>query len=137
MHPSKLFMTPQSRYSGVRPAKSTFLGGFCLQVFRQAGPPQGVDCLAPMGSKRKSVFPKNSTTHCQFENGIRGKQPFRSLSRRCTIELSPPLNIFNQINRIRMAAKNLFNKSKLFSSMLVSFSLRVCFWSTKNKESMQ
>ena len=32
--------------------------GFCLQVFCQAGPPKRVDCLAPMGNKRKVLFPR-------------------------------------------------------------------------------
>ena len=33
-----------------------FLRGFCLEVFRQAGPPQLVDCLAPMGNQSKMYF---------------------------------------------------------------------------------
>ena len=32
--------------------------GLCLQVFRQAGPPQRVDRLAQMGNNRKVFFPK-------------------------------------------------------------------------------
>ena len=32
--------------------------GFCLHAFRQAGPPQRVDCLAPMGNRRKVSFPR-------------------------------------------------------------------------------
>ena len=30
---------------------NTFFGGFCLQVFREAGPPKRVDCLASIGNK--------------------------------------------------------------------------------------
>ena len=33
-----------------------FLRRFCFQVFRQAGPPQLVDCLTPMGNQRKVYF---------------------------------------------------------------------------------
>ena len=32
--------------------------GFCLRIIRQAGPPQPVDCLAPMGNKLKVSFPR-------------------------------------------------------------------------------
>ena len=59
----------------ITPTQSTFFG-FCLQVFRQAGPPQRVDFLAPMGSRRKVFSP---TTHCQFENRTRAQQLFNHL----------------------------------------------------------
>ena len=36
-----------------------FLGGkFCLQVLRQAGPPQRVDCLTSTENERKVSFPR-------------------------------------------------------------------------------
>ena len=49
------------------PLQSTFFG-FCLQVFLQAGLPRREDSLTPW-KYCWTVFPKNTTTHCQFGNG--------------------------------------------------------------------
>ena len=40
--------------------QSIHLFWFCLQVFRQAGPPNRIDCLSQWGNKRQVSFP---TTH--------------------------------------------------------------------------
>ena len=49
--------------------------GFSLHVFRQAGLPQRVDCLAQIETCVKCLS-KNTATHCQLENRTRGQQPF-------------------------------------------------------------
>ena len=54
-----LFVRLNHRHSGLSNhanAEHSFFW-FCLQVFCQAGPPQLVDCLLPIGNKRKMSFP--------------------------------------------------------------------------------
>jgi len=43
----------------------------CLHVFRQAGPPQRVDCLAPKWETALSIFPKGTAT--RYRIGSRTK----------------------------------------------------------------
>ena len=65
--------------------------GFCLglQVFCQTGPPQWVDCLAPMGCKHK-VFSHEHNDVLSVPESNQGLATFRSLAPRSTTELSPP-----------------------------------------------
>jgi len=48
---------------------------FCLHVFRQAGPSQRVDCLAPKWETALSVFPKDTATRYRI-----GEPRFRNLA---------------------------------------------------------
>jgi len=41
---------------------------FCLHVFRQVGPPQRVDCLAPRWETALSVFPKDTSTRYRIRS---------------------------------------------------------------------
>jgi len=47
---------------------------FCLHVFRQAGPPQQVDCLGPRWEIALSIFPKKTTTHFRIGSRTNGSQ---------------------------------------------------------------
>jgi len=49
---------------------------FCLHVFRQAVPPQRVDCLAPRWETALSVFPKDTATRYRIGSRIKVSQPF-------------------------------------------------------------
>jgi len=63
---------------------------FCLHDFRQAGPPQRVDCLALRWETALSVFPKEAATRYCIEPGFatfrtksnQGFATFRLLARR-------------------------------------------------------
>ena len=55
-----------------------FLGS-CLRFFHQAGPPQRVDSLAPIGNKRKVSFPGHNDALPLWESNL-GPATFRSLS---------------------------------------------------------
>jgi len=48
----------------------------CLQVFRQAGPPQRIDCLASRWETALSVFPKDTATHYHIGDRSKVSQPF-------------------------------------------------------------
>ena len=62
---------------------------FCLQVFRQARPPQWVDCLAQMEISVKCLSQGHNEALPVRELNQRSVT-FRSLTRRFTTELSPP-----------------------------------------------
>ena len=67
------------------------LSGSVLQVFVHAGPPQRVDCLAPMEIS-VSVFPQEHNDAMLVRESNQGSAIFRSLARRSTTKLSPPLS---------------------------------------------
>jgi len=48
----------------------------CLHVFRQAGPPQRVDCLAPKWEIALSVFPKDTATCYRIGSRTKVAQPW-------------------------------------------------------------
>jgi len=51
----------------------------CLYVFRQAGPPQRVDYLAPrwvVALSALSVFPKDTATRFRIDSRTKVSQPF-------------------------------------------------------------
>jgi len=47
-----------------------------LHVFRQAGPPQWVDCLAPKWETVLSVFPKDTVMRYRIGSRTKVLQPF-------------------------------------------------------------
>jgi len=49
---------------------------FCLYVFRQAGPPQRVNCLAPRWKTALSVFLKNTATRYRIGSRTKVSQTF-------------------------------------------------------------
>jgi len=49
---------------------------FYLYVFRQAGPPQRVDCLAQRWELGLSVFPKDTATRYRIVSRTKVLQPF-------------------------------------------------------------
>jgi len=55
---------------------------FCLHDFRQAGPPQQIDCLASKIRKPLSVFPKDTATRYRIGSKNQGFATFRLLARR-------------------------------------------------------
>jgi len=48
----------------------------CLSSFRQAGPPQPVDCLDPRWKTPLRVFPKDRVTRYRSESRTNVSQPF-------------------------------------------------------------
>jgi len=48
---------------------------FCLNAFRQAGPPRRVDCLAPK-KIALSVFPKDTATRYHIGSRTKASEPF-------------------------------------------------------------
>jgi len=48
---------------------------FCLHVFRQDGPPQRVDCLAPKWETALSVFPNDTATRYRIGSRSKVSQP--------------------------------------------------------------
>jgi len=49
---------------------------FCMHVFRQAGPPLRVDCLAPKCETALSVFSKDTATRYRIGSRTKILQPF-------------------------------------------------------------
>ena len=64
---------------------------FCLHVFPQVGPSQGVDCLLFMGNNQKVSSPR---TQRHFGESNVETATSRSISRCSTTELSKPLVIY-------------------------------------------
>ena len=89
-------MNREFRICLTTPMQMHFFGSF-LQVFRQAGPPQRLDCLSQWELGVNCLFQGHDNTLLMQELN-QGSVIFRLLARRLTTELLSPLNSAFNLN---------------------------------------